>query len=797
MKIKSILAFFILAFASLSAYAAVNLPNKCEAALPRVLSTPLIQKQTIDAFLKKGNWGQNDTKDNYWQVYSDREGNVAYSEPDAKSPRQTLLKMNESLRIAKIVNGFALVYRETEKTSFPQISRPEWKGWVPMSHLLLWASCPTDKIGIYQKALPIINVDKVDKSRESEIGLCYNNPEDKTGATRINSGVEFFFVMKEAPNGLVLLSREAKLKGITDQVLLGWVSPMSFVNWNQRVCLEPNWDREAGAYFEENKVEIPVFNDKDLKEKICTMPAGEKNKYSGEETRYRMHGESMRYPVLPGRGDDRNIYRVTAFCSPEGKGHVVRGTNGGDLSAEKEALLKDISTINLLIVIDGTSSMKGYFDAVQKQIMNANAYFSAQSASNTVRVGIVIYRDYPDGEFVTQSLALRPCSNNDKELKEFLATGGGYGIRSVAKSAEEALFCGINLALDGKLMGYNPRQSNLMFIIGDCGNALDDKKFTEEQLIKKVIENKVEISSFQVYNAPSQPYKLFVQQTSNIIMKSLALMYMDEQNKNSVWREVQNGYEYVVSKASNINKYYMGNIRYAANGEKMNLSTLLSLMQDSFIQFSKSVDNKKKSIVNMNSDVAGMYAGTSITEQTAAGKADYAFYKKMFSEKMWQLVKQNNMLTAKEGYTAIHDKASGYDFWKPVIYISQEELNELLSTFRPVMDAADGDDRMPYVNAMKQVAQTIAGNNDVSSMTDKEIRALIAGLDAQSASLQSGKTLGQILDKNAVKPAEYKAMMQEFKSKFNRLDKKMTSAYPFSAERNGTRWFWIPVEELP
>lgn len=799
MKLKSIIATFIFAFATLSAYADITLPPKCEVALPRVLSTPLIEQRAIDDFLKKGKWGQNDTRDNYWQVYSDREGNVTYRDPDTKSLKCTTLKLNESLRIAKIVNGFALVYVEHQKTSFPQISKADVKGWVPMSHLLLWTSCPTDKIGVYQKALPIINVDKVDKSKEGEIALCYNNPEDKTAFTKINSGVNFYFIMKRDPNGLVLLSREAKLKGRTDQVLLGWVSPVSFVNWNQRVCLEPNWDIEAGTYFEEHHVEIPVYNQKGLKDRICTMPAGKKNTYPGrEETRYRMYGESMRYPVLPGGTDDRSIYKITAFCTPDGKGHVARGDDGHTGQAEIETRLKDLSTVNLLIVIDGTSSMKGYFEAVQKQIMAANAFFSAQSANNNVRVGIVIYRDYPDGKYVAQHLPLRPCSSNDKELKEFLETGGGYGIRSVAKTAEEAMFNGINMALDSKLMGYNAQQSNLMFIIGDCGNALDDKKFTEEQLIKKVFDNKVEISSFQVYNAPSQPYKLFVQQTSNIIMKSLARLYGDENYKASKWREVQNGYEYAVSKSSNINKYYMGNLRYAANGEKMNISTLLNLMQDSFTEFSKTTEKKKGGVENAPSFL-GMYADQSITEMTAGAKAEMTFYHTIFSPEALKTITRENMLLAKEGYTAVHDKESGYDYWKPVIYISQDELNNLMATFQPVMAATDSEDRMPYVNAMKQVAQTIAGNSDadVSGMTDKEIRALIAGLDAQSAAMQSGHTLGQILDPKVVKPGDYKKMMQDFKSKYRKLENLVTGGYPFSAERNGSRWYWIPVEDLP
>lgn len=797
MNFKSILTTILIAFTALNVYADITLPAKCEIKKPKVLSTPLIQQKTIDSFLKKGrsgDWGQSDAKNDYWVVYSDRDGNVTYREPNMKSPKHTTLKMNDAVRIAKIQNGYALVYEEELHPSFPQISRAKSLGWIPMDHLLLWGSCPTNEIGIYQKALPIINVDKYDKSKEKELGKYYHNPEDKSGVQQLESGVNFYFIMKEGPNNLVLLAREAKMSGKTSRVLLGWVNPVCFVNWNQRVCLEPNWDLEAGTYFEEHKVSIPVYNDKESKEKICEMPAGRKNDYGRETTQYRMFGDEMRYPVLASGNEDRSIYKVTAFVDPSGRGHITRSGNGGGGQKKKEDALNDISNINLLIVIDGTSSMKEFYPAVKQQILNANAFFAAQSNSNKVRVGIVIYRDYPDGEFVTEYQEL--VSANDKRLQEFLEHGGKYGVKSVANSATEAMFQGINLALDRKTMGYNERQSNLMFIIGDCGNALDDNRLTEDQLIHKIHENRVEISAFQVYNAPSQAYKLFTEQTSNLIMKSLASMYKDQKNEVSRWAEVQNGYEYKVKATNGMVKLYIGNMRYADNGEKMNISKLLELMQDSFVQFSNAVDIKKEEILGYGNWV-GMLSDESVTQHTAAARAHEEFYRNQFGDAMWERMKKEGMLTAKEGYTPIHDKDSSQDFWKPVIYISNDELNELVAKFSPVANAVDSEDRMPYVEAMKQVAQTIAGNNDVSTMTDKEIRALIAGLDAQSAAMQSGKTLGQILDPKIVKPAEFKAMLQEFKAKFNTFSNIQTSGYKFSAERNGTRWYWIPVEDLP
>ena len=293
-------------------FAQIELPFQCEVAIPRLLhgGYPLTDKNIQD-FLKSTNWGQSDKTNHYWVVYSDREDNVTYNKPDKSSGRFSTLNFNEELRIAKIENGFALVYKEEKINSvYPKINKGVSRGWVPMSHLLLWNSCPTNDIGIYQKALPVINVDAYIKNKDNNIGSIFKNPVALSSKTRLMKGMDFYFVMKEdKESGLVLLSRHCNLIGESSQVLYGWVSKASYIPWNNRVCLEPNWDPEVAEKLKGTSAY--VHTDGKIR---AAIPMGQTNSIAERSaSKYRMKPDVMRFPLLEDKNDQ---YHVIAFVSP-------------------------------------------------------------------------------------------------------------------------------------------------------------------------------------------------------------------------------------------------------------------------------------------------------------------------------------------------------------------------------------------------------------------------------------------------------------------------------------------------
>ena len=767
--------------------AAPQLPGKCQVGLPYVLSKDIIKESEVKSLIKSGNWGQKNKIDKYWTVYSDRSHNTTYNTPSLNGGKCDELDFNEQVRIAKIENNFALVYTAKKYgNSDMEISREDQsRGWIPMENLLLWNSCPTDEAGIYNKALIVLNVDEAQKG-SADINKRYHNPMTKESPQKLVADMNFYFVMKKAENGLVLLARECKMEGYTYSVLYGWVSPGSYVPWSQRTCIEPNWKPKVAEELKGERVNVY----KDGK-KATDIELGRANKITQNPTmRYRLEPQLMRYPLLKNTSGNDNQYCVTAFARPDGTSHVPTVPSGYDNSSAGviNDALEGQSVVNLIVVIDGTKSMENYYQPTQKIIQRAYDYFEKESRK--VKVGVVIYRDYTDGQYVTEHLSMR--SPTDPSVAKFLQTGGVYGVKSSPsdRTLAEALFKGLEVALDTKKMGYSSANSNLMLVIGDCGNDLADKKcLSQEAIVKKCVENRIQLLAFQVRNENEQSFFSFRKQMNAIVRENMKAQY-----GKGKFIELADGYEFNAEVPKNQN-FFIGSTRNADLGKQMDVEKLYDLVKNSYMQFDDAIRARMNVIGN---------AEEFIRETTEAGVStnssmEMRLLEGVFTPAQIAEIKKSNSLMAFQGIVDKVDANKELDYWQPVIYISQDEFAQLMEKLKPVMSAANTGSRKPYVDAMKELIRSMVPDITPKEMDEKdvkEIMALVAGLNVKTGSL-GGRTLIQIQDENVVKQEEFDGMIADFKNKYDKLKKIRENIYDFSIERNKTRWYWIPVEDLP
>ena len=226
----------------------------------------------------------------------------------------------------------------------------------------------------------------------------------------------------------------------------------------------------------------------------------------------------------------------------------------------------------------------------------------------------------------------------------------------------------------------------------------------------------------------------------------------------------------------------------------MDLAKLAELMKNSYMQFNDAIE----------AQIATVASGSvSLAETDESGKSTMSSFemellKGIFSEKQIAEIKKNNSLMAFQGYT--DKKASnGLDYWKPIIYISSDELAQMMEKLRPVSNAASTTNRRPFVNAIKALLRSMVPDiteTEIDNMDVKEVMAMIAGLNVKSGSL-GGRTMIQIQDEKIVDKDEFDNLIAEFTRKYRKLEKIMTNKYEFSVERNKTIWYWIPVEDLP
>lgn len=799
---RKIIALIVCALCASFAYADITLPPKSEAFLPTALykgKTVLTEKETNEV-LRSKTFGQDappkDKDFRFWVAYSDRDQNTTYLGPSTSSGKHSTLEFNEKVRIAKIQDGYALVYTEPKEVEYPLISSAATsRGWVPMNKLLLWTKSPANAVGIYYKALLVLNLDKTTKE-SNDLGRMYKNPDNTSSFTSISTGMSFYFIMKrDLEKRMVLLAREYTLEGTSDQVLYGWVSESSYTPWNQRSCIEPNWDTEVVAKFKQTKTYADIYADKSLNQFVNKYVYGtafsKGNKYEGTE--YRMPSDVLRYPILDNDSGNEDIYKCTTF-----------GTLNGDLtsfiSAAKDAkagieeALNNMRKLNLLVVIDGTQSMGKYFPAVKEAVKRGCEYFGNHYEP---RVGLVIYRDYADGdkglvEYIPVS------SPDDPKLRDFLENGGEYGVRSSAadRTNEEALFKGLETALDYNKMGYLPEQSNLMLVIGDCGNDENDTQCqSQEELIKQFIGNKVSLMVFQVRRNNEPAWLAFNRQMNQILKENIQGQYFQVSDELKVsFEKCTDGYD--LRPDRNFDRdFFIGATRFSQPGVDMDPKVLTELMEKNLGQFGKAVQDRINLIAKAGYGQSNITGG----QKDFGSRMDSAYVVSIVGLDNYKMLQKTQSLMAISGYSK-KTAPSGDAYWRPVVFISSEEFTQLIERLTPVNASAKSEDRLPYINALKSLLRTMVPDITDAEMDAKgtgEVMNMINGLNEKTGAL-AGPTLRDIGDTNAVSANDFRKMIADFQKKYrNLVNIKNDKTYPFIYKFNDVNYYWIPIEEMP
>lgn len=808
MKRFSFSALFILfliipVLANAQAKITTQLPGKCTAFRPEVLYSSILKTADANRLASSKDYGQTTSgrsrDKEYWIVYSDRDENPTYVAPGSTTVFSHLA-FNEKVRIAQIQNGYALVYNEPkEQAIYPAISsQSEWRGWVPMNKLLLWNTCPANDQYIYEKAMLCANIDE--KLDNGNLGKLFKDPKNTKKFEALSINFNYYFIMKREGR-MALLATQNTMNGDSYRVLYGWVDENSYVGWNQRSCLEPTWEIEDVETFAKNGVKVNIYEDAAMRTKASYISFTKKSTSNYDPYMYRMSGASLRYPILD--GSTPTLWNCSTFSSTGSNGAINAGTT--EQKREDTVFkrnLDELSNIKIAIVIDGTKSMERYFPAVRDAVKEFNSYFQK---SDKVQVGVLIYRDKQDGDNVTEIFPMTNPSN--PELANFLNSGGKYGIKSSSKdkSLEEALYYGIDKALDS--FGFKPEQSNMMFVIGDCGNSSDFPEITRDRIEKKLVSKNVTLMGFQVRNdSGSSAYTVFNNNICDLIRGSLQGKF-DELAKGVVVKAnlKKNAYEFSNNATSSYeNTVYVGSHKYVQNGQ-MDINELRSQLDEAVVTVKNAIDYQRQILVDFQRGVLDATAAENSfknnSSTVSAPMLDAAWLEKRLGKQTMESFQRNNTTVSFKGYTPKKDKSTDREYYKSVIFISQQELNTMMQRLAPLYEVAQrkGNDREPYVTAMKALLQGMIPNITDSEMNAKgydEIMGMVAGLNAATMTLK-GRSIAEIASTQAVNAAEYQTIIAKFKRQYLKLQAIQKQPYKFVREFNGAKYYWIPVEDLP
>ena len=783
MKRLKVFVIFTLGVMSLMAQ---TLPNKCLVSKPSVLVTKMLRETDVNKLMSSADFFQSESKNKmFWIVYSDRDNNVAYT-TSTGSTQACVLKMNEKLRIAQIENKRALVYEEpVAATQYPKISSAAiCKGWVPMDRLLLWDICMADEMGVYQKAMLCLNADVESKER----GFGYINPDNLSKKIPLDPTFKFYYVMKrmKASNGknLVLLATQSSMSGFSDANLYAWVPEDMFVSWNQRSCLEPTWNKDDIQYFTQRKFVATIQDIDGTTASKWPFAIKKNDPYPDDDDDfYRWPGEVMRYPILDATTPESDRYYCTALVGSMG------GVFVDSVKIRKEKFYEERKNVNIILLLDATRSMNVFSESVYEAIKGGCEYFDGTKYK--IKIGVVLYRDKADGKFETEWFSF--TNPNNPKLFSFIQNGGEYGYSSAPadKTHTESLFYGMKEALD---RFKNPAHSNVLVVVGDCGNNQSDNRVTREALIAKIVEKDVNVVGFQVRNPDKYEWTLFNTDIQPIIRESLQKKSDNIKIGSKVTAKPNNDFSgFIFSNNLDVNSsLFLAEHRHALSGKEMDPNFLKKVMTEVIGGYAQKVDHLFDIVHKgiSEDDTTKVGGGVQVNGKGGSELVDAWLKKKFGTTNVSGLV----------GFAGNTKKQqSERNIWMANVFFTHEELANLVSGLQPLYTVActpKANDRKPYLDAVKQCIEKMAPGTNLKSGNLDEILKRAMGINEPTPILRY--PIKDVLDNQKVTDMEYRAILSEFKMNYEHLRRVVqNNTYKYKMKYNNITYYWIPVQEMP
>ncbi len=145
--------------------------------------------------------------------------------------------------------------------------------------------------------------------------------------------------------------------------------------------------------------------------------------------------------------------------------------------------------IDVVFVLDTTSSMGGMIEAAKEKIWSIASTMASAEPAPTIRMGIVAFRDRGD-DYVTKVIPLtHDLDSAYATLMDFKAEGGGDGPESVNK----ALFDAVN----AMSWSTDDKTYKAIFLVGDASPHMDYNEVRYPEVLAQARQKNIVVNSVQ------------------------------------------------------------------------------------------------------------------------------------------------------------------------------------------------------------------------------------------------------------------------------------------------------------
>jgi hypothetical protein len=627
----------------------------------------------------------------------------------------------------------------------------------------------------------------------------------------------------------VLVGLADRIAGFSDinEVVKGWVPSDRVTFWLSRVAVEMNSDEEAVKERKFNETPVLIFGGtvdgmkyaKSYQERKIKAKSAKNYTFKGNYSTKRKIGTWMRFPVLKDLKNEK-IYELGVM------GEITN--NLGDVIIERDTFanimkiyqekIKGLRNVNIVFVIDGTTSMQPYFTALSSALEDIISKIGVLAPLNKLRFGATVYRDAAEGSRLIEN---SPVSEDKKQLINFLRHVQAKDIYD--KDKPEAVFYGLKSALMSQFKSKD--ETNILILIGDAGNhAQTSKTKVDPNILSKLIEEyKCAFLSYQVHNDGDPTYTDFQNQIKNIIKTAADELYNKEKESFA-----STGISYPPPKFTEVQKNILRLDNYPPMAVMVNSPVggtiepdLLRSEIDELITFSQNylekrisyfeniirqgkttTDIEKVKILHKSGGSINSKEENKYVSSYAPGILDMLYSLGVDGQTLKKLSQEKFQLYTK-GYAPKIIFGENNPLFKRTLLLTQQELYEIIINLEKLYDAFNSDDRRTaLVNSWLELLRKYYGNKDevnLKRMNLGEIQEKVLGIKSEKGNtLIYRYTLEDLMDPSVVSDKEIQNYRLKISKKYKMLKYIAENPkYDYQFYSNGVTYYWLIEDYLP
>jgi hypothetical protein len=528
----------------------------------------------------------------------------------------------------------------SEENNRVKVKRPNGSevGWINKEDLILLDHCERKANMVSKKAMIINTLDRTNDIN-NQYRFFYDANLTQRNMNEKRSVYEILYVYKESDSALLLGKREdcsVDVEKYMKESVIGWIHKKAVTKWDSRGCLLPNYKSEAKTERRTLDIQPAIMDTSARYENQFSLAEAYRQvfmnysslqQFAGtfqknpivwkEEIDKRWPPSKFRLPYLDKHATDEEIMKVGVLGDiTDAQGRQIQTLIDNLREWERQNRTKN--SLNLVFVIDGTTSMREYFPAVanaisaSQQAISKDPDFSDVDNPNrvTIRCAAVVYRDVPEASYLVETCPLQDFT----ATKNWIQTNFQDAKNAHDRDIPEAVFYGLYYALEDVLVGHE-EENNLIITIGDAGDReqeMNDKGDYDESyipmdtIIDGLYRKNCNFIAFQTHwkneaeNPANISYTQYCSQMLDICEKSAQKIQTTMEGIRNL--DLQ-GTVKLISESSTasyeihaLDQPFLANKVYCNKGSQLDASKLTSLILDAIKQSSHDVSLVNKFI---------------------------------------------------------------------------------------------------------------------------------------------------------------------------------------------------------